>query len=286
MTSGQPFATSGSPDAVPVQQSRGVKTVDQVRVSEIVGIPSRVTNLPNIDIHIETEFEGGSDDVPPKDKYGSFFFAIDSYFHDIDNADNLSSPALLGSLNGINDSRGKIFNVSMDDLPATTKKWAMMIWYHKPPYYESSGGIALNNNKTLLIDGQAYFVKYKVETASAKNFRYISFIMDRSTPELYSIKEQPVIRYKAFADFMTNGGLQALLDEKGPLLDIDGETRTIDAPTPNYVVSDINLGVETLANPDTSEDMSSRPVHVNFSKLYFDVEGKGKFGFVPAKNLN
>jgi hypothetical protein len=110
--------------------------------------------------------------------------------------------------------------------------------------------------------------------------------MDRSTPELYSSKKQPVIRYKAFADFMTNGGLQALLDEKGPLLDIDGETRTINAPTPNYVVSDINLGVETLANPDTSEDMSSRPVHVNFSKLYFDVEGKGKFGFVPAKNLN
>ncbi len=282
--SGQPYATSGSPSNVPIATTSGVRTVDQEKINLNIGLPARVRNLTDIDVHINLNFEGGSQDVDANNRYGNYFFAIDSYFHDVDDIHNLSHPSLKGSLNAINDSSGDILGTDMSSLPATTKKWAMMIWYHTPPFYETSGGQPLNNGNTVVIDGREFYVKYKVEVASQKKFKYVAFIMKRSTEELTAGGKQPIVRFKKFTDFLINGSFQELLNREGALEDIDGQYRIIKAPSASYVLSDINVGVEASTNPDTSLDTTPRPVAINFKELYFHVHGKGEFGFKSVTN--
>ena len=251
-----------------------------------VGLPERIAYMPDIYVHIDLEFSGGSSAVDKKDEFGNYFFAIDSYYHDIDNRNLTLHPNLDGLLEGINDSSGSIYGTEMKNLPDTTKRWATMVWYHKSPYFHSSGGTPLNNDQPVNIDGREYLIRYKIETASDKKFKYISFIMNRPTEELTKGGPQPVINYKSFSVFLSDGRLQNLLDKyhqenpNKPLKDVDGQSKRIIAPSPNLVLSDINVGVEVSANPDTSGDTTKRPVRIKFNKLYFDVKNKGKFGFI------
>jgi len=276
--SGQPDATSGTPFDIEPITTGGTTTVNIERVRQEIGIPVRMNQMPEIDIHVDLEFEGGSDQVSKRDQHGNYFFAIDSYYHDIDTPSYLANPSLVGSINGINDSSGTIYNTNMRDLPDTTKRWATMVWYHKPAYYESSGGYELTDNQ--YIDGQSFTIKYKVENASDKLFKYVAFIMNRETTDLVQGGKQPVVRYKRFAEFLTDGRLQKLLDQhRGRIQDIDGSYGRIMAPSPNMVLTDINIGVEVLSNPDTSYNTTPKPVAINFSELYFAVKGKGDFGF-------
>ncbi len=276
--SGQPNATSGTPNNVEPVTTGGTTTANLEKVSQQIGLPVRVSEMPEIDIHVDLQFAGGSNQVAPKDKYGNYFFAIDSYYHDIDTAHYMANNALVGSVNGINDSSGRIYNTDMRDLPETTKRWATMVWYHKPVYYASSGGYELSANE--IIDGRSYTVKYKVENASDKLFKYISFIMNRETTELTNGGKQPVVRYKRFAEFLTDGRLQVLLDQHvGQIKDTDGVARRIIAPSTRMVLSDVNVGVEVLSNPDTRTNTTPAPVEINFNELYFEVSGKGSFGY-------
>ena len=219
--------------------------------------------------------------MPKKDRYGNFFFAIDSYFHDIDTPQYQLHPNFAGTLGGLNDSSGKIYDISMQDRKYTSKRWAMMIWYAKSAYYETSGGTVLADN--VIIGGRSHIVKYKLENASHHKFHYAAFIMKREVEELYSKSVQPQVLYNAYADFLTGGRYQALLDQymskNGNLVDLDGNTRRILAPTRNSVLSDVNLGVEILSNPDTPSDFTPRPVRLRFKRASFDIEGKGNFGF-------
>lgn len=285
--SGQPFATSGSPNTPSYYHNTArLTTVDLEEVRSQVGLPERIRYMPDIYVHIDLEFSGGSNAVSERDKYGNYFFAIDSYYHDIDDKNLTTRPDLEGLLEGINDSSGDIYGTQMSGLPDTTKRWATMVWYHKSPYFHSSGGTPLNNDQPVVIDGREYLLRYKIETASDKKFKYISFIMNRPTSELTKGGKQPVLNYKNFALFLSDGRLQNLLDKyhnehpNSPLKDVDGRTKRIIAPSQNLVLSDINVGVEVSANPDTAGDISKRPVKIKFNQLYFDVRNKGKFGFV------
>jgi len=289
--SGQPFASSGSPETPSHYSSAAdITTIDMEDIRSQVGIPERVRYLKDIFVHVDLQFSGGSTAVQPKDKYGNYFFAIDSYYHDIDDSRLTTRPQLQGLLEGINDSSGSIHGINMNSLPDTTKRWATMVWYHKSPYFESSGGIPLNNNQPVRINGREYLIRYKIETASQKKFKYISFVMNRNSDALTRGGKQPVLNYKNFALFLTDGRLQALLDKyhyenpSSPLKDVDGVAKKITAPSENLVLSDINIGVEASSNPDTSGDISKRPVRIKFNQLYFNVSGKGKFGFVGSSN--
>ncbi len=281
--SGQPYVTSGSPTDLPTTTTAGVKTIDQYEIKKRVGLPVKVADMPEIDIHVDVEFSGGSDAVTEKDKYGNYFFAVDSYFHDIGNSNYVFNNSFVNSLNAINDSSGEIYGTKMSSLKDTTKRWAMMIWYHKSAYFETSGGIKLNNNQPVVIDGAEYFVRYKIETASNKKFKYISFVKNRESTEFAKGGIQPVIRYKRFVDFLTDGKLQQLLDAAGNLEDVDGVRKRIIAPSKQMVLSDVNLGVEILSNPDTESDRTPRPVTLDFKKLYFHVHNVGRFGFSSTK---
>ena len=278
--SGQQYASWGSPNT-PVTQTNGMNHVDYDTIQQNVGIPARYNQAPNIDLNVDLRFSMGSDEVSPVNKYGSFFFAVDSYFHDIDTPEFQLDPSMAGTMNGMTDSSGVIFGRNMGQRAASSKRWAMMIWYAKSTYFENSGGVELARD--VLIGGIPHIVKYKMEDASDLNFHYAAFIMDKEVNELTSSTVQPRIRFNDYADFFTNGSYQVLLENymnnNGLLPDIDGVPRRIQAPTPNFVLSDINLGVEILANPDTPQNQAQHPVRINFKKLSFDVEGKGSFGF-------
>ena len=109
-------------------------------------------------------------------------------------------------------------------------------------------------------------------------FKYIAFIEDRNIEDFIQGGKQSVVRYKRFSEFLVTR-LQEYLDASGPLPDVDGVFRIIKAPSSNLVLSDVNIGVETSANPDTTTDMAPAPVRVDFRQLYFNVQGKGEFGF-------
>jgi|GEM_PF-4176495 len=264
--SGQPNASWGAPN-VPSTTTNGIQHVNYNMIQEEVGIPARYENAPNIDINVNLSFSMGSNEVSARDRYGNFFFAVDSYFQ-------------AGTLNGITDTSGQAYNTVYPVRGVSTKRWAMMIWYSKTAYYETSGGIELANN--VMIGDIPHIVKYKLEGASDINFHYAAFIMDREVEELTSSTQQPTVRYNDYADFLTSGDYQTLLnnymDINGPLEDLDGISRRITAPTGRSVLSDVNIGVEILSNPDTPQNTAQHPVRINFKDLSFNVEGKGVFG--------
>ena len=279
--SGQSNASWGAPN-VPSKVTNGVKHVDQELIREKVGIPARVKNLPKIDLNVDLKFSLGSNAVPAKDKYGNFFFAVDSYFHDIDTPEMQLDPSMAGTVNGINDSSGNIYGKDMTKRSVSSKRWAMMIWYGKSAYYETSGGKELAKNVD--IGGIPHTIKYKLEDAVHHNFHYASFIMERDVTSFYNSRLQPTVTFNDYANFLSDGSYQKLLDSymdrHGDLPGIDGVKRRIKAPTEDYVLSDVNLGVEILSNPDTPQDTSQKPVRINFKRLSFSVAGKGEFGFI------
>jgi len=270
--SGQEVATVGAPFNVPCKRTDGWKHVDQNAIKARCGLPERLAILPNIDIHID--FQMKSSFGNGKDKYGNYFLAVDSYLHDVDDRSRVSIPTLQGRNDGINDTSGSIYNQPMSSLPKTTKEWAIMIWLAKSPYFETSGGTVIGSAD---IDGHTYIIKYKIETASDKKFKYISFTRDVDATKIN--EQSGVINYNAFVDFYTSPSMNTIFRSAGALEDLDGLFRVIEAPKDDLVLSDINFGIETLCNPDIPNQSTTFPVTCEFKKLCFDVQGKGKFGF-------
>lgn len=263
--SGQPVATTGAPFDLTQSQTNGWKHVNQDEVRDKVGIPEYLDKLPEIKINFAYQLTSAFKEG--KDKFGNYFVAVDSYLHDISKA-----PNGIDDINGITDTSGEIYGQQMKDLPESTKEWAVMIWTSRSPYYETSGGKVIGEVE---IQGLMFDVKYKIETASDKKFKYLAFV-NQSDPHsgLFGTFD-----YNKFVEFYTSDKMQKMFIDAGPLEDIDGAQRIIQAPTVDLILSDINFGVEVLSNPDSDNDLSKQEVNCKFSEITFDVEGYGKFGF-------
>gem|GEM_PF-6747558 len=286
-------------------------------------MPARIRDLNQIDINVTTRFSEGypGTDIDEEERYGNFYFAIDSYLHDVDDRMNLENDSLFiddngdgrnDTYDGINDSSGTIYGRQVSQFRGITKKWAIMIWYHKPLSYETSGGIyLLPGGGTVNIDGQNYLVKVKTEKASIKKFSYISFVMDRTTVQMASAGRQPRIRYKEFLNYVLSNNFRNALNNlksqaqialnrinSGSGVPHDGagpfqwfgqgsQERLNDLiamvpPTQDYVLSDLNVGVEVSANPDTPGTANTpHPVAIEFDELSFNINGNVS-GYTPG----
>lgn len=269
--SGQEVSTIGAPFNVPCKTTNGWKHVDQHMVKKQCGLPVALKDLPKLDIVVDyemmSEFHPDSQIAQTKDVYGNYFMAVDSYLHDLSKGSRG-----IKTIDGINDTSGSIYNQPMRGLPNTTKEWAIMIWLAKSPYFETSGGKEIGRTN---IEGHEYIIKYKIETASDKKFKYISFTRN---VDATTINEQTgTINYNAFANFFVSDIMTQLIREAN-VKDIDGSNLT-EGPNENLVLSDVNFGLELLSNPDMPNSQKDYPMSCEFKELCFKVEGFGEFGF-------
>lgn len=277
--SGQEVSTVGAPFSVPCKRTGGWKHVDQVAVRKQNSLPDVVSIISDLTIRVKYKMKGGLDGlvdgvIDENQKFGSFFLAVDSYLHDVDDETKVAVPELVERISGINDTSGSIYGQQMNDLPKSTKDWAVMIWLAKSPFYETSGGTEIGN---IFLDDAEYIVKYKVETAGGKKFKYLSFTRNIEAKDAFEGDVE--IDYIAFSDFYTSNAMQKMFEDAGPLLDVDGVKKIIDSPHSELVLSDVNFGIETLCNPDTPETKDNKfPVSCEFEELSFKTEN-GTFGF-------
>lgn len=268
--SGQEVATVGAPFNVPSKVTDGWTHVDQDQIRVRCGIPAPIKDAPPIKLKVDYELR--SDFLPGEDSYGNYFAAVDSYLHDVQDLSKISTPALKGSINAINDTSGSIYGQDMKELKGTTKEWAIMVWLHRSRFFETSGGLEIGRKR---IGDYNYIIKYKIETASDKKFKYLAFIRDLDPGSINKTE----VYYNEIAEFYTSKEMQDIFIAAGPLEDVDGAKRLIQAPRPTLILSDVNFGIEVLSNPDTQDDTSKRPVIAEFKELSFNVEGYGAFGY-------
>jgi len=232
---------------------------DLAATKKLCGFPCFLSDMPQTDITVKTSYVGN----PTVNTF------LDMYLHDVDTAQTISHPSLLGKLDAMNSNRTKAYNIN--------------VWFKRPdqtngnnnrPDRGWSGGKIIGRAN---VSGHDFHVYLKIETNSGNYFRYIALVPVADTIEALNISQ--------VMDWAQKG--------LRPMLEASQEARQMMAkpdprgfklprwPDQRMVLSGLHMGNEIWWS-----DPSGQEGVVNWETLRIDVDGFGTYGWGEKKTAS